>query len=177
MDTVLSVISPGVHPILKIVLVGRIAKFPEQSKLTSVVGCVNLSTKRHAVVVARRAAIAAINHGGTRIGHCNLRLRALVVPIMITNSASLGMSLAGLHMEYRWAFIRLRLWYCLSVQHYFLTWTDLICPGQNIVQSNTYLEMTCRRVITSLQYLRYTIFLRESGPALTLKRGRCSGRS
>ena len=38
MDNVLSVVPPGVHPILKIVLVGRIAKLPEQSNLTSVVG-------------------------------------------------------------------------------------------------------------------------------------------
>jgi hypothetical protein len=69
-DDVLSVVSPGVRPILKIVLVGRIAKLPEQLKLTSVDGWVNGWTKRCAVVGVRRAAIAAIGRGGARIGHC-----------------------------------------------------------------------------------------------------------
>ena len=70
MHEVLSVVFPGVRPILKIALVWRIAKLPEQLKLTSIDGWVNGWTKRCAVAVVRRAAIAAIGRGGARIGHC-----------------------------------------------------------------------------------------------------------
>ena len=69
MDDVLSVVSPGVHPILRIFLVGRIAKLPEQVKLTSVDVWVNKWPKRHAVTAVRHATIAAIGSGGARIRH------------------------------------------------------------------------------------------------------------
>ena len=70
MHEVLSVVFPGVRPILKIALVWRIAKLPEQLKLTSVGDWVHGWTERRAVAVVRPAAIAAIGRGGARIGHC-----------------------------------------------------------------------------------------------------------
>ena len=74
------------------------------------------------------------------------------------HSVLLKMSLVGRHMEHHWAFIGLR--FFLSIQHYFLTWTDVICPGRNILQSDLYLEMTRQRVIGSLRYLWYAIFFK-----------------
>ena len=50
-------------------------------------------------------------------------------------------------------------YFFLSVQHYVLTWTDLICQDRNIVQSNLYLEMTCQGVIGSFTiFMIYNIF-------------------
>jgi hypothetical protein len=48
----------------------------------------------------------------------------------------------------------------LSVQQFFLTWTDMIFPAQNIVRSLLYLEMTRQRVIGSLRCLRCMIFFK-----------------
>ena len=43
---------------------------------------------------------------------------------------------------------------CLS-STMFLTWTDLICPGRNIVRRLLYLEMAHQRIIGSLRYFKW----------------------
>ena len=64
----LSVVSPVVHLILKIALVRRSAKLPEQLKLVSVVGLMKGLTKRRAIVGDRHVDIATNIRSGARIG-------------------------------------------------------------------------------------------------------------
>ena len=88
--------------------------------------------ERCAIAVVRRALIVTMSHRGARIVHCEWWLLwfDMVVSFFFVGNG-IGRASHGILLVLQQTPVMVE----LSVQHYFLTWTDLIYPVWNIARS------------------------------------------